>query len=51
MMGVKNTTDFLEKSTWKLAIALIVLILASSLFIGNDDRSSSQQPNKTESGI
>ena len=33
MMGVKNTTDFLEKSTWTLAISLIVLILASNIWI------------------
>ena len=30
MMGVKRTTDFLEKTTWTLAIALIVLILLSN---------------------
>ncbi|MCH9659353.1 MAG: preprotein translocase subunit SecG [Bacteroidetes bacterium] len=34
--GVKKTTDFLDKSTWTLAIVLLVLILASniSLFDG-----------------
>ncbi|WP_395043903.1 preprotein translocase subunit SecG [Flavobacterium sp.] len=29
--GVQKTTDFLDKSTWTLATALIVLILLSSL--------------------
>jgi preprotein translocase subunit SecG len=29
--GVQKTTDFLDKSTWTLAAALIVLILLSSL--------------------
>jgi len=29
--GVKKTTDFLDKSTWILGVALIVLILLSSL--------------------
>lgn len=29
--GVKKTTDFLDKSTWVLGIALIVLILLSGL--------------------
>jgi preprotein translocase subunit SecG len=29
IMGAKKTTDFLEKATWTLAIALIVLSLAS----------------------
>jgi len=33
MMGVKKTTDFLEKATWTLAITMIVLILASNFSI------------------
>ena len=33
MMGVKKTTDFLEKATWTLAISLIVLILGSNFTI------------------
>ena len=33
MMGVKKTTDFLEKATWTKAISLIVLILASNFAI------------------
>ena len=37
MMGVKNTTDFLEKATWALAISLIVLILASSISMNPND--------------
>ncbi|WP_310554984.1 preprotein translocase subunit SecG [Flavobacterium sp.] len=36
MGGVQKTTDFLDKSTWYLSGALIVLILLSSLsFTGN----------------
>ncbi|RDK89115.1 preprotein translocase subunit SecG [Marinirhabdus gelatinilytica] len=31
MGGVKKTTDFLDKSTWTLAVALLVLILASNI--------------------
>ncbi|MBV7269845.1 preprotein translocase subunit SecG [Winogradskyella luteola] len=31
--GVKKTSDFLDKSTWFLATALILLILASNLTI------------------
>lgn len=30
VMGVKKTTDFLEKSTWVLSIALVVLCLLST---------------------
>ena len=40
--GVQKTTDFLDKSTWYLAGALIVLILMSSLSFngGNADTGS-----------
>ncbi|WP_395057949.1 preprotein translocase subunit SecG [Flavobacterium sp.] len=42
MGGVQKTTDFLDKSTWYLAGALIVLILMSSLSFngGNSDTGS-----------
>jgi preprotein translocase subunit SecG len=33
MMGVKKTTDFLEKATWTLAIALISFSLLSNFAI------------------
>ena len=33
--GVKKTTDFLDKSTWTLAVVLLVLILASNIPIMN----------------
>ena len=36
-MGVKKTSDFLEKSTWTLAIALVALSLISNFAI---DRSA-----------
>jgi len=32
-MGVKRTTDLLEKITWGLAIGLVVLTLATNLII------------------
>lgn len=32
VMGVKRTADFLEKATWGLAGALLVLSLVSSMF-------------------
>lgn len=34
MMGVKRTTDLLEKVTWGFGIALVVLSLSSSFLIG-----------------
>ncbi|MFN3554510.1 MAG: preprotein translocase subunit SecG [Bacteroidales bacterium] len=33
IMGVRKTTDFLEKATWTLAIALLVLTLTSTFVI------------------
>ena len=45
VMGVRQTSDFLEKSTWTLAIAIVVLSLLASIAMsshrnklqGNDD--------------
>lgn len=34
VMGVRKTTDFLEKATWTLGIALIILSIISSSLIG-----------------
>ena len=33
VMGVRRTTDFLEKATWTLASSLIVLSIVACLFI------------------
>ncbi len=33
IMGVRKTTDFLEKTTWTLAIVLLVLTLTSTFVI------------------
>ena len=45
MMGVRQTTDFLEKATWTMAIILVVLCLVSSMSIkvnGTGDVQESQ---------
>ena len=44
IMGVRKTTDFLEKLTWGLAIALVVLSLIATLTI-NSGRSTSETKN------
>ena len=36
MGGVKQTTDFLEKATWTLAIALFVLSIFSNAFLPSE---------------
>ena len=33
VMGVRKTTDFLEKATWSLAGSIVVLTIVTSLFI------------------
>jgi preprotein translocase subunit SecG len=38
MMGVRQTTDFLEKATWTMAIILVVLCLLSSMSIPRNVR-------------
>jgi len=35
VMGVRKTTDFLEKATWSLAALIVVLSLASSFFMSS----------------
>jgi preprotein translocase subunit SecG len=42
-MGVKQTTDVLEKGTWVLAIAIALLSVFSSVFISG--RSNGSEPN------
>lgn len=37
MIGVKKTSDLLEKITWGLAIAMLLLALASNINFGNGD--------------
>lgn len=40
IMGVRKTTDFLEKATWGLAIALMVLSLAATATIHAGQKSN-----------
>ena len=40
ILGVRKTTDFLEKATWTLAIVLVLLCLVSSLSIPKNGVSS-----------
>ncbi|WP_411893611.1 preprotein translocase subunit SecG [Winogradskyella sp. A2] len=46
--GVKKTGDFLDKSTWFLATALIVLILASNLTMESNTTVESKALDTTE---
>ncbi len=42
VMGVKKTADFLEKSTWYLAIALLVFSLSSNFVISSSNSAGEQ---------
>ena len=42
IMGVRRTNDFLEKATWSLAIALLVLSIAASLSISRGGEGGGQ---------
>ena len=44
-MGVRKTTDFVEKATWGLAIFICVLSIASAFLVGH--ASGSQKDNGT----
>lgn len=43
IMGVKRSSDVVEKATWILAIVLISLSLVSNFFRGGDDNGNAQQ--------
>jgi preprotein translocase subunit SecG len=51
-MGVKQTTDVLEKGTWLFAAIIGVLCLASTFFIsGSNDPSRDIGPNAPASNV
>ena len=43
IMGVRKTTDFLEKATWTLAAALIVLSLIATISINSGKKEVTQR--------
>jgi preprotein translocase subunit SecG len=51
LMGVKQTTDVLEKGTWVFASVIAVLCLLSSFFISRTAVSSTPSTNATEATI
>jgi preprotein translocase subunit SecG len=44
-MGVKQTTDVLEKGTWVMAIAIALLCLTSGVFIPSGKSTNSREIN------
>ena len=45
LMGVKRTTDIMEKITWGLAIALVILTLSTDFFIDDPSQQGISSPN------
>ncbi len=48
VMGVRKTTDFLEKATWGLAIALLVLSLFASFAIPRQPKEKEQEQQNVQ---
>lgn len=46
--GVKRTSDFIEKATWGLAIAIIVLSMASNLFVTTGTEANKEAINSEQ---
>ena len=53
VMGVRQTADFLEKSTWGLSIAILVLSLAATMTMPKDriERSRTGVENAIMNGV
>ena len=51
IMGVRKTADFLEKTTWSLAIALLALTLISILVIPNNSSTGSTKDTELREKI
>lgn len=48
IMGVRKTTDFLEKATWALAGALLILSIGGTAFIPRENNVGSQSAIKDQ---
>ena len=48
ILGVRQTTDFLEKTTWTLAVLLVLFCLASSVTIPKNGVQGAAKENKIE---
>lgn len=48
LFGAARSTDFIEKATWVLAAALIILCVASALMVGTGTASPADIPLQTD---
>lgn len=58
VLGVRKTTDFLEKATWTIAAVIMVLCLSTAILVKNEYRKSrpaetqqTEQPATPESDL
>ncbi len=51
VMGVRQTADFLERFTWGLSIAIVVLSLAATMAMPSGDIARSRQATELENKI
>ena len=51
MGGVQRTTDFLEKSTWYLVVALFVTCIFAGIVNGNKDQETGVDENYIQEPI
>ena len=51
VMGVRQTTDFLEKATWTMAVILVVLCLASSLVVNRATTTTIQSGSEMQEQV
>ena len=47
IMGVRKTTDFLEKATWSLAVFMVVLSVVAAYTLPNNRNASADSVYKT----
>ncbi|MFI3316331.1 MAG: preprotein translocase subunit SecG [Rikenellaceae bacterium] len=51
VMGVRQTTDFLEKFTWAMAVAILVISLLATIAMGNSMSAGGSQAAKDAAAI
>lgn len=51
VMGVRRTTDFLEKATWILALALVVLSISATAFLNREGETPKSKIEEQIQGV
>ncbi|MFR9523786.1 MAG: preprotein translocase subunit SecG [Rikenellaceae bacterium] len=51
VMGVRQTTDFLEKFTWSMAVAILVISLLATVAMGNSMSAGTSKVSKDAAAV